>query len=78
MGTSLPSGGCIKNPSKPNSVHCTHWLLAVDHCLWPQDSLRSDNLQKNAVMVTDIAATGKAGEKHVLLCLDQATLTFEH
>lgn len=52
MGTSLPPGGCIKNPSKPNSVHCTYWLLALDHCLWPQDSLRSDNLQINALMDT--------------------------
>lgn len=52
MGTSLPPGGCIKNPSKPNSVHCTYWLLAGDHCLWPWDSLRSDNLWKNALMVT--------------------------
>lgn len=46
-------GGCIKNPSKPNSVHCTYWLLAVDHT----QSLASGqfevwNLQINALMDT--------------------------
>jgi hypothetical protein len=68
---------CIENPSKPDSVHCTHWVPGCEPCSWPMGSLRSDSLQVNDLMVTEHKHRWVAGEKHLLSCLDQVTTIFK-